>query len=433
MGDMSAIYAYLHFGYVPDSHSNLFDLLGDLKDGKFLSLSLPKKERELLEMGVSILRKILRETVIESDTGGIHVVPVSGGLDSRAILCGLIENVDKRRIQAVTFGSPGALDYEIGGMVARIAGVQHEHIDLSSADWKWSLEAFTRTALQNDRPIWLFDSYVNRSVAERFGRHCVYWSGFMGDPLSGSHLLAKDSDSWEEARLRFVQRNRFCRSLRLIPKEVNPETYLPDSAFISPELLSYDEQLDFAIRQQCWIRYIVMPKGYNYRAPFLHPEWVCFILSLPRCYRINQRFYKKMLLLAYPEIFSLPTKVKLGLPLGASRYSVEMRKLAVKFNAFSMRTLKIKRFNPLINYVDFDWALREREDLKTLVYEGICGLKKRRLLTWIDLDTLWQAHQQGKRNFADALTLLSSLEINLRAGTFKEVVHAHSRATSHVP
>ncbi|MEO0271932.1 MAG: asparagine synthase-related protein [candidate division WOR-3 bacterium] len=419
--DIGQVNAYLHFGYLPDPEADLSALLGEINNSGFVNLSASSvNENELVAIGVDCLKKAFGEAIREAGIERTHVIPLSGGLDSRAILCGLIENVDRSRIKAVTFGSPGTLDYEIGRMVAIVAGVEHQSIDLTSTEWKWSIEGLTSTAVQTEGPIWLFDAYVNRHMAEWFGKNCVYWSGFMGDPLAGSHLLARDSSSWSEARTRFTQRNQFCRRVRLSRADFDAEMFLPDLPFASPTLLSYDEQIDFSIRQQCWIKKIVLPKGYDYRTPFLQPRWVHFILGVPRYCRERQRLYKRILRVAYPEIFSLPTKANLGLPLGASWYSVKARKLGMRLNSFLARALRIRRASPFVNYIDFDWALRERKDLKTLVYEEILALKKRKILNWIDIETLWEAHQKGRGDFADALTLLASLEINLKAGYFCE-------------
>ena len=56
----------------------------------------------------------------------------------------------------------------------------------------------------------------------------------------------------------------------------------------------------------------------------------------------------------------------------------------------------------------------KRDDLRTLVYENIQDLKKRRIVDWIDIDGIWKRHQDQEENHADTLTLLASLEINLK-------------------
>jgi hypothetical protein len=71
--------------------------------------------------------------------------------------------------------------------------------------------------------------------------------------------------------------------------------------------------------------------------------------------------------------------------------------------------------SPSVNYVDFDRGLRERADLKGVVRECIQRLKDRRIVDWIDIDAIWGNHQKRLGNHADALILLTSLEIHLRS------------------
>ena len=59
------------------------------------------------------------------------VVPISGGLDSRAILSGLLEFTDASCIHTCTFGLPKTFDFEIGNRVAAFAGTKHTSFDLS--------------------------------------------------------------------------------------------------------------------------------------------------------------------------------------------------------------------------------------------------------------------------------------------------------------
>lgn len=50
-----------------------------------------------------------------------------------------------------------------------------------------------------------------------------------------------------------------------------------------------------------------------------------------------------------------------------------------------------------------------------MVYKNIQDLKKRRIVGWINIDGIWKRHQSRNANHADALTLLTSLEIYLKA------------------
>ena len=409
--------AYLHFGYLPryeDGFEGILDKLWLHLDTRWLV----DGESALVEKGTAVLYNALRQAVEAVGKDKLHILPLSGGLDSRAILGGLLENVDRTKIQAVTFGTPGTWDYEIGQQVAQAVGVRCEAIDLTAADWRWDIDGLRETAVQTKTPTWLFDAYVNRHIPQYFGTEAVYWSGFMGDPLAGSHLLPTDSVSWERARFQFIKRNQFARSMRLSPPDFAAENTLPDKPLLPADLLSYDEQLDFAIRQRCLISHIVLPQGYDYQTPFLHPEWVEFILNVPRQCRTELKLYKRILQAAYPTLFALPTKTNNGLPLQAPRW-----RQAIQTNKLRVRH-RVRRYWPWINlgvppqtnYIDFDDGLRHRADLQQLVYENIQSLKKRGVVDWLDLEAIWQRHQKRQANYADALRLLASLEIYLQVG-----------------
>lgn len=416
LDDKTAVSTFLHFGYMPSPDVPLPAWLGDRADRQSRSEGADRADlSSWIAEGVGVLRRVFQDNV--GGPAKVHVVPLSGGLDSRAILGGLLENLETREIRAVTFGSPETWDYEIGREVARAAGVRWEAIDLSSEDWKWEIAPLVRTARQIARPIGLFDAHVNHQVPERFGTEDVYWSGFMGDPLSGSHLPHRDSATWDEAQRRFVRCNRFCRSVDLLPPDFEPWHCLPRSPLPGGEDLCYDEQLDFAVRQQCLIRHIVLPKGYEYRTPFLHPAWVSFILGVPRRYREGQSLYKEILKAAYARLFALPAKNNLGLPLDAPPWRKGARVLGLGVRGLARRIAPglLYSISPGLNYIDFDREIRRRPDLRATIGESLQDLRRRGLVDWIDLESLWQRHQRGQGNHADALMLLASLEIHLKA------------------
>jgi len=371
----------------------------------------------LIARGVTILKGMFREAIAKENADRTHVLPLSGGLDSRALLGGLLESVESTQIQAVTYGTPGTWDYELGQHVARAAGVRCQAIDLTSSDWKWDTSGLVDTATGVARTVCVFDAYVNRWIAQRFSNACVYWSGFMGEALSGAHLPSHASASWSAAISHFVLWNRLTRSLNLAPSDFRPEEYLPCVPFLGHHIIPYDDQLDLGIRQECYIRPIVVQKGRDFRTPFLDRDWLSFTLHVPHCCRQGQHLYKEILKTAYPKLFSLPTKNSFGLPLSAPRWRRSLRRQGLRLRAAARRSFPWVdwRTSPNTNYIDFDRGLRERADLKTVVYESIQDLKKRRIVDWINIDAIWNRHQNRQANHADALTLLASLEINLKA------------------
>ena len=414
----SEIPAFLYCGYTPQYYPAPLNSLCDWPNQKNRRAAATQRDRtSLIAEGLEVLKTVFRESINETRTAKTHVLPLSGGFDSRAILGGLLENMNSSRIQTVTFGVPGAWDFEIGQQVARSAGVRCELIDLSSTVWKWDTLDLIKTAKRTECPLWVFDVYVNHHLPNHFDADCVFWSGFMGDPLAGSHLLGEDSITWEQAMTRFVVRNRFSKSIDLTPPDFKPENCLPQSPLLDYAILCYDEQLDFGIRQQCYVKPLVLPRDYNYCTPFLHQEWVNFILSVPHQYREGQYLYKEILKTAYPTLFSLPVKNNKGLPLTAPKWRRKARVADLYSRLFARRIFPNLCYfvHPGLNYIDFDRGLCKRNDLKEVVYENIQDLKKRGIVDWIDIDSIWSRHQQQKAKHADALTLLASLEINLKA------------------
>lgn len=423
MYDQDAIAAYLHFGFVPGcgTATGTDDFLAKLLGG------VPRRERRrssgsvpLRAEGVEALRSALRRSVYETDAHKTHVLPLSGGLDSRAILGGMLENLAGSRIQAVTFGTPGTWDYEIGRQVARSVGVRWEPLDLTGHDWRWNTNDLVQTASRTGWPVWIFDAHINRQIPELFGPECVYWSGFMGEALSGAHLPEQESATWEQAIARFVKKNRLGRSSTLAPPEFQPGLVLPGAPFMDSGALSFDDQLDFGVRQQCRIKHVVMAKGYEYRTPFLDTGWSGFILSVPRRHRNKQALYQQILQAAYKGLMSLPVKGNAGLPLGAPQWRKLLPAGRLHMHASANKFLPWLEWgvSPKTNYIDFDRGLRQRADLKEVVRENLHDLKKRGIVQWLDIDELWKRHQRRIENCAMPLLLLASLEIQIKAGGF---------------
>ncbi len=416
MDNALSLAQFLYFGYGINGEIGLPDPVA-----QSICDSMPAKEngsRSLeawVREGVCRLYDAFTGSLDSLNTSITCLVPLSGGLDSRAILGGLLKNVDRVRVHTVTFGLPGAWDYEIGKRVAQEAGVKNTAIDLSAVPW--TTEALLRFARKCDCVFPLFEAYLFHLIRCLDGPPVIIWSGFMGDALSGSHLLKNRSQTWESARSEFASKNRYVRSVDMSPPNFNASICLPSAPLVESLCLDYDDQLDFVIRQQCYIKPIVLLKGYEYRTPFLRPEWMRFILQTPRSYRVNQRLYKEILKVAYPRLFSLPVTNSLGLSIDAPVWRIKTRRAKLRIRRTTNCLISsIFSFNsPNRKYIDFDHNLRERKDLKTVVYEAIQDLKRRRIVDWIDVDDLWCRHQKGLGNHADALTLLASLEIKMKA------------------
>jgi len=405
------IAAFLHFGYVPRPPlpARVAALAADTAraTGDLAEMA----EADLVRRGVAILPSLYDVAATDD-----QVVPLSGGLDSRAILGGLLDRGLKGRVLAVTFGTPGTYDYEIGRLVAEHAGVTHEAIDLSRCEL--TPETLIGSARAVGRPVWLFGYHFLRLVLARRGQDATYWSGYLGDPLAGSHLLATDSPTWAEAVRVFAERSRFARSFRLTPPGFRVESLLPERPPLDSSTLSLDEQLDFLVRQESLIRPTVTVADYPFRTPFDQHQWVSFITHVPRRFREGQGLYRRILRQAYPSLFALPTKGSLGLRHDSPAWRRTWRRWSVRSAAGVRRLLPGVRcgIDPRLNYVDWDAALRRRPDYVNLMRECLADLRRRGCVDWLDLDRIWRQHSHCQANHGAALTLLASLELHFRAG-----------------
>ena len=407
--------SFLHYGYLPfpseKQNERIVNWNNQLQNTS-VHLENIKGERELVEQGILALKKVF--TNIEN---GTHVLPLSGGLDSRTVLGGLVYAGLKKQIISVTFGTPGTFDFEIGQMLAKRIGLKHKIFDFTKLEL--DQEELERISASDNSWTFLYDRFYNYQLCKYFGKDCIYWSGFLGDALSGGHLPETESSNWLDAKRYFANRNRFVRPIKLTSQTYNPLSDLPDKPLIESKYINFDLLLDLLIRQECYIENTVTNEEYDYRTPFQDPNWINFILSVPNKFHKNQYIYKKVISKAFPDLFAMPTTNNFGFPLNRNKNIAGMRSLYEKIRfRISERFPRVGDMFPVyknMNYINFNHALRYRSNFKKTAYNNIQNLKLRKLIDWLDFDLIWREHQNKVKNHGNTLMLLSALEINLRA------------------
>jgi hypothetical protein len=426
MPKLTDILFFLCCGYLPKYSSS--ELPSILREFNLSQLGRNIKE-EIHDKSILIKNGIraLKSAFINIDED-VHIVPLSGGLDSRAILAGLIAAGQKDKIITATFGVPGTYDYEIGISLAQELGLPNKSFNLNTI--KVEQDDLLETARNGSAWTPVFEAYYNSLICKEFGRDVTYWIGHMGDVLAGSHLPLQESVSWNKAIEYFLKWNKLDFSDKICKSNYNPHKSLPALPILNRFQLSYDDQLDFIIRQQNFTKRIIMFRGYKYKVPFLAPDWVKFMLSLPQQYRLNMHIYKEILFTEYPRIFSFPTKNNYGASLSISGNFLIRRKILNKIRKMTTKYKFVNnhifdsiwnnhRIYKNINYIDFDDALRNRKELKSLVFDNIQDLKDRKILNWIRFDELWNLHQEKRINLGNAFILLTDLEISLKSDDLK--------------
>lgn len=377
-------------------------------------------DSNILKQGMKSWELAVVDTL--ANNPGSVVVPLSGGLDSRAILAELLKHVNAKSIFTYTFGTPGTWDYEIGQLVAKHAGTKHLSYNL--CEYSFTQERLENRAILSNGYTDLFTlaplDYISRDFSLE---DTVIWSGFMGDPSVGSHipdpiLLSKWKDKY------CINKERYEKTIKLEKQLINGlncELFVNMPNVPENSVLFAEELWDFQNRQMRYVIPQVLPDGFTYALPFLNKFWLQFSLNLPLTWRYKQKFYKHMLYTAYPGLYSLPVKNNQGLSLGASDWMVMMlRKFNITMYQFNKRYRK-KSLNKNINYIDFELALRERPDVKLVVENNIYDLKNRGLFNKGFIDNLWKQHQCKLGDFSKALTLLASLEILLKVSIVDDI------------
>jgi hypothetical protein len=367
----------------------------------------------------SAFRAAVDACLEDGDRPRYHLVPLSAGLDSRAILGALLEHPDVARsgIRTVTFGTPGTWDFDIGREVARAAGIPNRSVDLRPDSFDWSLEALRRYARGRRAPIRMFEGYANAratalALADVDGE-CDVWSGFLGGTTTGQHVGAQPLPSWAAAVDAFAEAGRYTTSLT--GPGHDPRARLPDEPYVPQAALPFRNQLSFAHRQQCYIRPVVVGDGQSRRRPFARPEWLRVALNLPREHRAHRRLFVDAMREAYPALFGHPTDANAGFSLAVSPIRRKLRRGRLRVTARLARTAGVEYTHPDTNYVDFERGFRTEGALRRTASRLLDGLDARDLPPALSPGAVWADHQGGTDRSA-AIKVLCSLELYLRHG-----------------
>lgn len=399
------ISGFLKYGYFFDYERDDYKLdLTKIEKNKYSNFN----ERELINLGIKKFKNAIAQEFIPNK---LNLVPLSGGLDSRAILAGLLEFTEAKNIATYTFGTPGTLDYDIGNYVAKKVGTNHVSFPLNQYDY--TEEELIEISHRIRHQTMLFHHPPLKIVDEYFGDHIV-WSGFIGDVIAGGQLQRNKVSSLEEAKKNYLSKNVYCKSINLSPFSENDFIKYINFPDIDKDLLTYEEQVFLLERVKKLTVPHVLMKGFTYKTPFINNNFMNFMLSIDNRYRFGEQLFIKMMLKAYPSLFKLKSKTSYGLPINSSIFAQNIKRGLNKIKRLTSKKVKFIK-NPYTNYLDFDNEFRDNINLKNIIYNSIQDLKQRQIVDWIDIDSIWENHQKKHGNFSDALILLTSLEIHLKA------------------
>ena len=363
--------------------------------------------------GVRAWKETMAGQVSLSAPSATHVIPLSGGLDSRAILGGLIENLPQAQIAAVTYGIPGSWDFEIGRLVARKFGLQHEALNL--LDVKWDLDQLVDVAASLTGPVDVHQCYLRHKINEHFGASCTYWSGFLGDVLAGADLPRVQNTDKKQAVRRFIDLyptpNFGDQSFRdEILEKIHSECPWES---LGQRKYGLDQQMDIFVRQRYCHQPIVVASGYDFKTPFLAKRWLSYISNVPYRWLLGKQMYKHILMEGYRELYRLPATSNYGLPLASSKTKVFLSRVKTRVRTDIQRFFNKGASHPRTNYINWAESLRQEGDFRNLVYANLQDLIKLGIYPEVDVNRWWENHMTRKQNNTTLLMNLSSLNVLL--------------------
>lgn len=415
---------YLHYGYIPELgfHRNFFQKLG-FEKGLDKETLFPEDINEdlLIKRGIQVLDLIFDELLIGLENEK-HLIPFSGGLDSRLIVAAMLDRVPKKNIQTVTFGSPGSFDFEIPKQISKKLDLNSNFINCLDLDF--SVENLIKASLNGGRWSSTPDMYINQ-LSLSYPQNINRWTGFFGGEIAG-YYAKTNLGTIEDNYIKFSEYQRRSKNITLTQKDFLPHKSLLKTPFI-PEGLTEFEAIYIYNRSAAGALPILYPNNQILISPFLHNKWIDFIIKVPQKFRKNGMLYEKILLEKYPEFMKLPTKNYNGLGLGSHPYSktiLNLLKLKIKYER--NRIFPSLQNPPVgVNYIHYKEAFKKLPSLRKSIEVACVSLEENNIIDWFSPRKILSDHLNNKNDYSQALLILLGLYVNLKAESIQPYISKH--------
>jgi hypothetical protein len=381
-----------------------------------------------VRQGIKTLKSAISAELRSTRADALHVVLLSGGLDSRAILGELLERLPSSQIVTATYGMPGTWDLQIAKTLARKLHLHHVAFNL--LDERWDLDRLADVAERLDSPVSVYQSHVRRKINDYFGNDCVYWSGFLGGHIAGQDLpLSRPKDRIDALSSSLAIHSPckyrgedfwnliFCKMVSEIPWDSLQHTEF-----------DRERQFEFGVRQVDYLRPLVLVNGFEFKTPYTSKQWVNFMGRVPRKWLYGKYLFSRIVVVGYEKMARMPAILTAGMPLTSSKRRVFVGKVLARANR-RLDPRNVYHCHPRTNYVDWGEALRRKGTLQETVCVTLESLGERGLVSKQDIARWWTDHLERRANNTTLLMNLSSLELLVQAGkigTAGACVHARS-------
>jgi hypothetical protein len=390
-----------------------------------------EQESWWVDKGAEVLRSTIASELATAQSDALHVVPLSGGLDSGAIVGELREHLPSSQLVLTTFGVPGTWDYEIPQLIAKKFGLRH--VLFNMLDERWDPDQLARTARLLDRPVNVHQSYVRRKMVEHFGSDCVFWSGFLGEIAGTDYPLLPATDR-VGALNAFFEVHPPCKyrgdeSWRRVFDYVLSETpwdtlqhpkfglapHMRDDGIGDADKTYIARTVEYGIRDFQNTYQIVTVPGFRWKSPFMRSEWVNFWTNVPYELLWHRCLYRSAICRAYEDLAELPSVYTSGMPLGSSKRRVVVGKVLARTDR-RLNKRNVYHAHPRSNYMDWSEALRREGPFQKSVLATLDLVAGRGVVSEAEIDRWWSDHMGRRRDNAQIIMNLSSLGLLLQAG-----------------
>jgi asparagine synthase (glutamine-hydrolysing) len=327
----SSVLIFLLLRFIP-GRQTLFNGISQIMPGECLILRkninkidiqiscvYPKKKIDLEDPKKTfhyLFRQGLEQRVSNISNSKKLLLPLSGGLDSRYVLFTALEIVDSSRIAAMTYGTPGTYDFEIGKKIAKLAGIKHIEYPLTKENY--TTDAIINNCKDTDGQI-SFTTEAPIEIFQDFANHGeVILSGYVGDAIVGN----KANKNANEGKKSIILKDALVKGNDPLTKYIDP-SLLESSFYYDIVLKSSLNDFEYWFFINHFTKYSLhcvfkLREHFNYINPFIDYKFTDYVINLPFSLRENQKLYRKLLREKFPNFSNIPCKPYRGAPLKAS-------------------------------------------------------------------------------------------------------------------
>jgi asparagine synthase (glutamine-hydrolysing) len=277
------------------------------------------------------------------------IVSLSGGLDSRSVVCGLL--LAPSDFSAITYkndANPDDIESCIAGNLARILGFKWEQLQLPAVTGNAVSKFFDfKCGLldpDNARDLFFF-SYIR----QHYGSDLVFFSGDGGDktlprlyPRFGFDSISALAHNLSK-KFSFIPEEIACKLVA--HPDQNPKDELRQLLSSYPEISPQEKYMKFIIAERC-ARILFEGEDRNRHSiwattPFYSLPFFQKAITCPSSLKNGHKLYREFLNCLSPQAASLPD-AKRGMPLTSARYGLYLEMIEF-INAFPRLTGILKK------------------------------------------------------------------------------------------